>query len=90
MSTSQTIELSAAQLRDSRDQRDHRQDRWFRIGVMGCALFVLIVLLGAALSMLWGGWEAFSTFGWRFLWSSDWGVYDNGAIYWSDGRVWVR
>ena len=33
---------------------------------------MLIALLGAAFSMLWGGREAFGTFGWSFLWSSDW------------------
>lgn len=52
--------------------RDQRNDRLFRLGVAACALFVLIALLGAALSMLWGGREAFATFGWRFIWSSDW------------------
>jgi phosphate transport system permease protein len=30
------------------------------------------VLVAAALSMLWGGRDAFSTFGWGFLTSSDW------------------
>jgi phosphate transport system permease protein len=35
-------------------------------------LFVLVALLGAAASMLWGAREAFSTFGWQFVWSSDW------------------
>jgi phosphate transport system permease protein len=55
-----------------RERRDQRNDTLFRYVVTGCALFVLISLLGAALSMLWGGREAFATFGWRFLWSSDW------------------
>ncbi|MFI4890670.1 MAG: phosphate ABC transporter permease subunit PstC [Steroidobacterales bacterium] len=55
-----------------RDQRDQRNDRWFRYAVTGCAVFVLLALLGAAASMLWGGREAFGTFGLRFLWSSDW------------------
>jgi phosphate transport system permease protein len=55
-----------------RDQIDQRNDAWFRYAVTGCAIFVLIALLGAALSMLWGGKEAFGTFGLRFLWSSDW------------------
>jgi phosphate transport system permease protein len=57
---------------DRQDRRDHRHDRLFRYGVTACALFVLVALLGAALSMLWGGREAFSTFGWHFLWSRDW------------------
>ncbi|MGH8208366.1 MAG: phosphate ABC transporter permease subunit PstC [Steroidobacteraceae bacterium] len=54
------------------ERRDQRNDRLFRLGVMACAMFVLIALLGAALSMLWGAREAFSTFGWSFIWSSDW------------------
>jgi len=54
------------------DQRDARNDRLFRLGLLACALFVLVALLGAALSMLWGGKEAFQTFGWSFIWSSDW------------------
>jgi phosphate transport system permease protein len=72
MMQSQALELGAALAPDRRDQRDHRNDRLFRYAVMGCALFVLVALLGAALSMLWGGQEAFATFGWSFLWSSDW------------------
>ena len=59
-------------LASRREQRDQRNDTLFRYAVTGCALFVLIALLGAALSMLWGGREAFGRFGWRFLWSSDW------------------
>jgi phosphate transport system permease protein len=57
---------------DDQDRRDRRNDGLFRLAVTGCALFVLIALLGAALSMLFGGHEAFATFGWRFLWSADW------------------
>lgn len=36
------------------------------------AWLVLLVLLGAALSMAWGGRLAFHTFGWGFLTSTDW------------------
>ena len=36
------------------------------------AWLILIVLGGAALSMLWGGRQAFSTFGWKFLTSTAW------------------
>jgi phosphate transport system permease protein len=40
---------------------------------MGAAgLFVLLSLAGAALSMLWGGREAFATFGWGFFTSTEW------------------
>src|ERR1022692_4564183 len=59
-------------LASRRERRDQRNDTWFRYAVTGCALFVLIALLGAALSMLWGGREALGNFGWSFLWSSDW------------------
>jgi len=52
--------------------RDAVTDRIFRTLFAGAGWFVLIVLIGAALSMLWGGREAFQTFGWRFLVSSDW------------------
>jgi phosphate transport system permease protein len=68
----QTSAIDTAGFQSRREQRDQRNDRWFRYTVTGCALIVLIALLGAALSMLWGGREAFGTFGWRFLWSSDW------------------
>jgi len=47
-------------------------DRLFHAVVLGCALLVLVVLLAAALSMLWGGWNAFSTFGLRFLYGTEW------------------
>jgi len=54
------------------DSRDHRVDAMFHFAVKSCAIVVLIALAGAAASMLYGGREAFSTFGWKFLWSSDW------------------
>ncbi len=72
MSQSQALRFDAVDQLDNRDQRDRRHDMLFRCAVTGCALFVLAALLGAALSMLWGGREAFATFGWQFLWSSDW------------------
>jgi len=55
-----------------RERRDQRNDTLFRYVVTGCALFVLISLLGAALSMLWGGREPLPRLGGAFLWSSDW------------------
>ena len=72
MSRTPALALTPDSLHEQREARDQRNDRLFRYGVTGCALFVLISLLAAALSMLWGGREAFATFGWRFLWSSDW------------------
>lgn len=47
-------------------------DRLFRLLTGGAAWLVLILLLGAAGSMAWGGREAFQTFGWRFITSKDW------------------
>ncbi len=43
---------------------------------------MLLTLIGAALSMLWGGREAFSTFGFSFLWSTDWDAVNHkfGAL----------
>jgi phosphate transport system permease protein len=56
----------------ARARRDAAVERLFKGLFAAAGWFVLIVLIGAALSMLWGGREAFSTFGWRFLTSSDW------------------
>lgn len=55
-----------------RERRDHRADRAFYWVVRGCAIFVLVAMLAIAASMLWGGREAFATFGWKFLWTTDW------------------
>ncbi len=52
--------------------RDARADRAFRRVAGFCAALVMLAMLGAALSMLWGGREAFSTFGWRFITSTEW------------------
>ncbi|HEY0661543.1 MAG TPA: phosphate ABC transporter permease subunit PstC [Lysobacter sp.] len=55
-----------------RDVADARADRGFRWTVAAAGWFVLISLAAAALSMLWGGREAFQTFGWGFFTSSEW------------------
>jgi len=47
-------------------------DRLFRRLVTAAGWFVLLALAAAALSMYWGGREAFGQFGFGFLWSSDW------------------
>ena len=52
--------------------RDVRSERAFRLLVAGAAWFVLLALIATALSMLWGGHEAFATFGWEFLYSTEW------------------
>jgi phosphate transport system permease protein len=66
------LELNPAERQVRRERRDRFGDALFRYTVTACAVFVLVSLLGAALSMFWGGRLAFSTFGWRFIWSSDW------------------
>ncbi|MEO6065879.1 MAG: phosphate ABC transporter permease subunit PstC [Lysobacterales bacterium] len=57
---------------DSRTLRDARADRLFRWTVAAAGIFVLVALTAAALSMLWGGREAFQTFGWKFFSSTEW------------------
>ena len=57
---------------DKRNSRDARADRSFRWVVTAAGIFVLVSLAAAALSMLWGGREAFQTFGWGFFVSTDW------------------
>lgn len=57
---------------EQRTRRDARQERWFRWLLLGCALLVLASLLGAAGATLWGGRQAFATFGWHFLVSTAW------------------
>jgi phosphate transport system permease protein len=53
---------------------DARRDRVFRVAMGLAAGAVVLALAGAALSMLWGGREAFATFGWSFFTSRDWDV----------------
>ncbi|WP_233847981.1 phosphate ABC transporter permease subunit PstC [Paraburkholderia sp. HD33-4] len=51
---------------------DATADRLFWLAAAAAAISVLVLLSGAALSMLWGGRLAFMTFGWHFLVSPDW------------------
>lgn len=55
-------------------KRDHLMDGVFRFLVLGAALFVLLSLVAAAVSMLWGGRLAFETFGWAFMTTEEWDV----------------
>ena len=59
-----------ASLTDVRTAKDARADTMFRLMLTGAGLFVLISLIAAALSMLWGGREALQTFGPGFFTSS--------------------
>ena len=63
-------------------RRDARADFAFRSVLACAALLVLAALVGAALSMAWGGREAFATFGLGFLTSSNWdvGAREFGAL----------
>lgn len=56
----------------TRALRETRQDTLFRVALFASATAVLLMLGAAAASMLWGGRQAFETFGWRFITSDDW------------------
>jgi phosphate transport system permease protein len=66
----------------TRDDLDARNDRIFRWIVSGTAVFVLVALAGAALSMLWGGRDALQAAGPAFFFSTDWNPVENkyGAL----------
>jgi len=57
---------------EARAARDQRHDLWFRRTVRGAAMLVLFLLASIAGSTLWGGSEAFRTFGLDFLTTTDW------------------
>jgi len=57
---------------ERRAHKDARFDALFFWIVRGAGLLVLITLGGVALTTLWGGREAFSTFGFSFLTSTEW------------------
>ena len=66
----------------ARDVADTRNDRLFRWLLGATALFVLVTLAGAALSMLWGGRSVLASEGLNFFISSDWNPVENkyGAL----------
>ncbi len=55
-----------------RTRNDSRNDRLFKAGVTVAGIFVLISLFAAAAMMFKGGFEAFSTFGFKFLYTENW------------------
>ena len=59
---------------ERRQRMDAGVDAAFRWTVLGAALVVLLALIGAAVSMAWGGRLAFETFGWDFLVTEEWDV----------------
>ena len=66
----------------ARDIADARADRRFRWILTATALFVLVTLAGAALSMLWGGRSVLVHEGLDFFLSSDWNPVEDkyGAL----------
>ena len=69
LTASHTKGRSASELRAA---KDHRHDQWFRRILLGAAMLVLLLLASIAGSTLWGGSEAFRTFGLDFLTSTEW------------------
>ena len=65
-----------------RDAADARHDRWFRWLLTATAVFVLVTLAGAALSMLWGGRSVLAHEGLGFFFSTDWNPVEDkyGAL----------
>ena len=66
----------------ARDVADARADRTFRWILTATALFVLVTLAGAALSMLWGGRSVLAHEGLDFFLSTDWNPVEDkyGAL----------
>lgn len=66
----------------ARDVTDAKHDRWFRWLLTATALFVLLTLVAAALSMLWGGRSVLQAEGLTFFTSTDWNPVENkyGAL----------
>ena len=59
---------------DGRRMQSPWSDRIFRIVTVGAAWLVLLLLLGTAISMAWGGRLAFMTFGTKFVTNTEWDV----------------
>jgi len=64
--------ITLSQVDEQRARADARADAVFRLVARGAGLFVLAALAGVALTTLWGGSEALSTFGFGFLTSTEW------------------
>lgn len=65
-----------------RDLRDARADYFFKLLLTAAVAFVLIALVSAALSMLWGGRQALQLQGVSFFYSTEWNPVENkyGAL----------
>jgi phosphate transport system permease protein len=78
----QTVTVQAAPA-SSRLSSLARRDRIFRLAALGCALFVLMVLVGILASMVHGAWPVFSEFGFfGFLSGSTWDVNNDQYGAW--------
>lgn len=79
MSAIATPDIPIASRRDAADARHDRHFRWL---LTATAVFVLVTLAGAALSMLWGGRSVLAHEGLGFFFSSDWNPVENqyGAL----------
>ncbi len=66
----------------ARDSADTRNDRMFRWVLGATVAVVLVALVGAALSMLWGGRQALQVAGLDFFFTADWNPVENryGAL----------
>jgi phosphate transport system permease protein len=60
-----------SELRKSAD-RAHRTDRFFFIAVYGAAAFFVLIVALLFLQLLSGSWLSMKTFGFAFLWTSQW------------------
>ncbi|HEU4813955.1 MAG TPA: phosphate ABC transporter permease subunit PstC [Xanthomonadaceae bacterium] len=65
-----------------RGANDTRNDRLFRVVLGATVAVVLVALVGAALSMLWGGRHALQVAGLDFFFTADWNPVENryGAL----------
>lgn len=57
---------------EARSRRDARMDAAFRLLLQASAVLVVVVMLGAALSTLWGGREVLFKEGWHFFAGRTW------------------
>jgi len=68
---------------EKRSRSDQHHDRLFRWILRACALLVLLALLGAAVSTLWGGREVLFGDGLKFLTSAEWNPVENQYGAWA-------
>lgn len=68
---------------EKRSRSDQHHDRLFRWILRACALLVLLALLGAAVSTLWGGREVLFGDGLKFLTSAEWNPVENRYGAWA-------